>query len=361
MRLADKEQAMSHGPVRWGLLSTARINERIIPAIRAAAHSELLAVASQGGREKAEGYAARWNIPRACGSYEALLAEREVDAVYISLPNALHSVWTVAAARAGKHVLCEKPLATSVAEIDEMADEAARHGIVLQEAVMMRYHPQTRQLQQRLAAGAIGDVRLIRGVFSFNLDRRGDIRLDPALGGGSIWDLGSYPVSFVRTMLGAEPVEVHGWRSGGTDGVDLSFAGHLRFPSGAVTQFFSSFQAAPCASVDILGSAGRIALDLPYLNKVCVASQIRIWRVARSRATGTFGDSPSNLDEELLTYDNVNAYQNEIEAMVASIRDGAEPVVSLQDSRGNVATLEALCASARDGAAVRLEDRPTPS
>ncbi len=352
---------MRHGRVRWGLLSTARINERIIPAIRAAQRSELIAVASQGGSEKAERYASTWNIPRSHSSYEALLADREVDAVYISLPNALHCQWTVAAARAGKHVLCEKPLATSVAEVDEMADVARKQGIVLQEAVMMRYHPQTLELQKRLAAGIIGDVRLIRGLFSFNLDKLGDIRLDPALGGGSIWDLGSYPVSFMRTMLRAEPIEVHGWRHDDQGGVDLSFAGHLRFASGTWAQFFSSFQTAPYAHVDLLGSSGRIALDLPYLNKVGVSSEIRIWRSGGNHASGTFGDSPSTVEEELVTYDNVNAYENEIEAMVASILDGAEPVVPLSDSRGNVATLAALCASAREGAAVHLECRPTSS
>ena len=349
---------MSHGSVRWGLLSTARINERLIPAIRATRRCELLAVASQGGREKAERYAATWNIPRAFGSYEALLADGDVDAVYISLPNALHRDWTIAAARAGQHVLCEKPLATTVADVDEMADAARRQGIVLQEAVMMRYHPQTQELQKRLAAGEIGDIRLIRGVFSFNLDRPGDIRLDPALGGGSIWDLGSYPVGFMRTMLRAEPIEVHGWRTDNQEGVDLSFAGHLRFSSGAWAQFFSSFQAAPCAFVDILGSAGRIELDLPYLNKVGVSSQVRICRSGVSRASGTFGDAPANVDEELVMFDNVNAYQNEIESIVASILDGAEPVVPLSDSRGNVATLEALIASARQDAAVHLEGRP---
>jgi predicted dehydrogenase len=337
---------MHHGRVRWGLLSTARINERLIPAIRADRRSELMAVASLGGREKAERYASTWRIPRAYGSYEALLADPEIDAVYLSLPNALHREWTVAAARAGKHILCEKPLATSVVEVDEMAEAARRQGIVLMEAVMMRYHPQTQELKERLAAGAIGDIRLIRGVFSFNLDRPGDIRLDRALGGGSIWDLGSYPVSFMRAMLRAEPIEVHGWRTAGTDEVDLNFAGHLRFSSGAFAQFFSSFQAAPYAHVDLVGSSGRIELDLPYLNKVGISSHIRILRTGSSRASGTFSDSPATVDEEVVTYDKVNAYQNEIEAMVASILDGAEPVVSLSDSRGNVATLEALCASA---------------
>jgi xylose dehydrogenase (NAD/NADP) len=345
---------MNPGRVRWGLLSTARINERLIPAIRAVARSELLAVGSHGGMEKAQRYAAQWKIPRAYGSYEALLADRDIDAVYIALPNALHRDWTVAAARAGKHVLCEKPLATTVAEVDEMADAATRNGIVLQEAVMMRFHPQTRQLQERLAADIIGDIRLIRGVFTFNLARPGDIRLDPALGGGSIWDLGSYPVSFMRTMLRSEPIKVHGWSVVGKERVDLSFAGHLRFAGGAVTQFFSSFQTAPHSSVDILGSAGRVSLELPYLNKVGVSSEVRIWRSGASRAAGTFSDSPGNIEEEVLTFDNINAYENEVASMVASILDGAPPVVSLAESRGNVAALAALSASARTGAAIQI-------
>jgi len=218
---------MPDEPVCWGLLSTARINERIIPAIRAAQRSKLLAVASRGGMEKARGYASTWNIPRAYGSYQALLADREVDAVYISLPNALHRQWTIEAARAGKHVLCEKPLATSAAEVDEMVDAARRHGVLLQEAVMMRYHPQSRQLRELVAAGTIGEIRLMRGVFSFTLDRPGDIRFDPTIGGGSIWDLGSYPVSLMRAVMATEPIEVHGWQSAGDQGVDLSFAGHL--------------------------------------------------------------------------------------------------------------------------------------
>jgi predicted dehydrogenase len=159
----------------------------------------------------------------------------------------------------------------------------------------------------------------------------------------------------MRAMLNADPIEVHGWSCDNNAGVDLSFAGHLRFPSGALAQFFSSFQAALFAQVEILGSCGKMVLDLPYLNKVGVSSQIRIWRTGVSRAAGTFSDSPANVEEELVTYQNVNAYQNEIDAIVASILDGAAPVVPLADSRGNVATLEALCTSARTGAAIRLK------
>jgi predicted dehydrogenase len=346
---------MSQRSIRWGLLSTARINERLIPVIRGSARCELLAVASQGGQEKAERYAAEWNIPRAYGNYEALLADPEIDAVYISLPNALHAPWSIKTAEAGKHILCEKPLALTAEEVDRMADAAQRHGVVLQEAVMMRYHPQTLQLQQRLAEGIIGEVRLIRGLFTFTLARSGDIRFDPALGGGSIWDLGSYPVSFMRTMLRANPVEVQGWQVSGAGGVDLSFMGQMRFASGTLTQFFSSFQAMPRFDVDLIGSTGTIHLDLPYLNKVGVTSRVRINRAGVARSVGTFGDASSPVEEETLTFENVNAYQDEVEALVARILDGAQPVVPLADSRGNIATLQALCVSARENRPVRLE------
>jgi xylose dehydrogenase (NAD/NADP) len=236
-----------------------------------------------------------------------------------------------------------------------MAQAAARNGVVVQEAVMMRYHPQTIDLQKRVAEGVIGDVRLIRGVFTFTLTRPGDIRLDPSLGGGSIWDIGSYPVNFMRTMLRAEPVEVYGWQILGEGGTDLSFIGQMRFASGTLTQFFSSFQSVPQASADLLGSSGTIHLELPFVNKVGVTSRLRICRVGEQRSLGTFGDAAGQLDEEVVTYENVNGYLHEVQSMVGCILDGAQPVVSLSDSRGNVATLEALCVSARENRPVRPE------
>src|SRR5438876_2877923 len=149
---------MSQEWLRWGLISTARINERLIPVIRGSARCELVAVASNSGQQKAARYASEWNIPRAYGSYEALLADPEIDAVYISLPTALHTPWVVKSAEAGKHILCEKPLALTATEVDRMAEAAQRNGVVLQEAVMMRYHPQTLQLKERVAQGIIGEV-----------------------------------------------------------------------------------------------------------------------------------------------------------------------------------------------------------
>lgn len=333
--------------VRFGLLGTARINDRLAPAMSAGPRSELVAVASRGGQVKADEYAARLKIPRAYGTYEGLLADPEVDAVYISLPNALHIPWAIRAIERGKHVLCEKPLACSAEEVERAAEAARRKGVHLQEAVMMRYHPQTQQLAGLVAEGVIGDVRLIQGVFSFTLARPGDIRLDPALGGGSIWDLGSYPVGFIRAMLGANPLEVHGWRRLSESGVDLSFAGSLRFESGAVGQFFSSFESSPRAEAHLLGSKGKMHVEAPYLNRVGEPARTRIWRtVAGPR--GTFADT-APFEEEVIEYSDVNAYQDEVTAFVASVLDGAEPLVSLADSRDNVATLEALSRSAETG------------
>src|SRR5262245_4133019 len=249
--------------IRWGLLSTARINERLIPVIRETPRCELVAVGSQGGADKAAAYAQKWQIQRSYGSYAAKLADAEIDAVYISLPNALHAEWAIACAKAGKHILCDKPLALTAADVDRMAAAAREHRVVLLDGVMMRYHPQTRSVREWLAARKIGDLRMIHGTFTFTLTRPGDIRLNPALGGGSLWDLGSYCVSFMRSAVGLEPVEVHGWQIANEAGVDVTFHGQLRFPNDAVGYFTCSFQAMPDLRAVLLGSEGLMLLDLP--------------------------------------------------------------------------------------------------
>jgi predicted dehydrogenase len=336
------------------LLSTARINERLIPAIRATPRCELIAVASSGGPEKARRYAEQWRIPRAHGSYEALLADPEVDVVYLSLPNTLHAPWAIQLAQAGKHILCEKPLALTVEDVDRMADAARTNGVVLQDGTMMRHHPQTRKLQELIAQGAIGDVRLVRGIFTFTLTRPGDIRLDPSVGGGALWDVGSYCVNLMRTALGANPVEVQGWQVTNDRGADLSFTGQMRFPSGVVGQFFSSFQATPETQTDFLGSAGRIELDAPWANKLDVPAHLRVVRDRQGGQAGTFSDQPAGRTMEMLTFENINAYQCEVEALTACVLDGAAPVVPLADCRDNIATIVALYESARTGTPVRL-------
>jgi predicted dehydrogenase len=343
---------LSQKKVRWGLLSTARINERLIPAIKDSQRSELLAVASRS-QTKADEYARKWGIPRAYGTYEAMLEDPTIDAVYISLPNGLHEQWCIRCANAGKHVLCEKPLAITVDEVDRMAAAARDNGIVLQEAAMYRYHPQTRKVQELVDQGAVGDVRVIQAMFSFTLKNKGDIRLDPAIGGGSLWDIGSYPVSFARLIMKANPVAVAAWQIPSDKGVDLTFMGQMRFSNQVVAQFSCSFQTVPHWTMDIVGATGRINLDIPWAQRPGEASHVRVYREIVSGAA-TFGDSREEL-AETYAFEGRSAYHEEVDAMAAAILDGQPPTIGLDDSRGNVATIVALYRAARDGQVVKVE------
>ena len=241
--------------LRWGLLGTARINRVIIPALRASARNRLDAVASRTPH-RAGAYAREWGITKALGSYEALLADPAIDVVYISLPNSLHAEWTVRAVEAGKHVLCEKPLALSVAEVDRIGAAAARHHRIVTEAFMYRHHPQSDLVVRLVKDGAIGEVRLIRGSFRFMHTRPGDARWLPEMGGGSLWDIGCYPVSFSRMVVGQEPVVVGGEQVLGPTGVDIAFAGVMRFPGDVVAQLDSSFTAPFHTGLNVLSSEG---------------------------------------------------------------------------------------------------------
>jgi xylose dehydrogenase (NAD/NADP) len=332
------------------MLSTARINERLIPAIRESQRSDLLGVASRT-QAKAHEYAAESGIPRAYGSYEEMLADPEIDAIYISLPNSLHEDWSIKCARAGKHVLCEKPLALTADAVDRMAAAALQSGVVLQEAAMYRYHPQARMLQELVAVGSIGELRLIQSLFTFTLKDLEDVRFDPSLGGGSLWDLGSYQVSFARFVTRANPVEVAAWQVSSDRGVDLTFVGQMRFPSGVVAQFSCSFQSAAHWNLELIGSTGRISLDIPWTHRPADTSHVHLYGESAA-ATAVFSDAALDL-VETFEFAGRSAYHFEIEAMEAAVLDNAAPVISLNDSRDNVATLEALYAAARDGCVMK--------
>jgi predicted dehydrogenase len=346
---------MKPGIVRWGLLGTARINERLIPAIAEHSRSELVAVASRT-ESKAEAYANQRGIRRSYGSYEALLQDSEIDAIYLSLPNGFHEEWSIKCAEAGKHVLCEKPLALTVEEVDRIIAAAKQYNVIVQEASMYRFHPQTHKVQALVADGVIGEVRLLRAVFSFTLVNPGDVRLDPAIGGGSLWDIGVYPVSFFRTIMRANPVEVFGWQVTGEQEVDMTFMGQLRFASGALAQFGCSFQASPHTEVEIVGTDGRLKLNLPWRNRPGETGHIYVTRKGAASSTATFGDNVGDYVTETVTYPGTasDAYLSEVESMVSSIMDGTRPEVSLEDSRGNTATIVALHTSARENRPVAL-------
>ena len=220
---------MTEKMLNWGFLSTSDINKALIPPLRESKRNRLAAVASRS-LEKAESYARQWKIPKAYGSYEALLASPEIDIIYNALPNHMHAEWTIKAVEAGKHVLCEKPFALSVDEVDAMEAAAMKNGKTVAEAFMYRHHPQTLKVKELLDGGMLGKIKLLRGSFTIQFTRENNYRVDPKMGGGALWDIGCYPLSYMRAMLDMEPVEVFGWQVKGASGIDDSFAAQILFP-----------------------------------------------------------------------------------------------------------------------------------
>ncbi len=328
--------------IRWGILSTARINRSLIPPIRQSERSELVAVASRN-LEKAQAYAQQWEIPVAYGSYEALLADPTIDAVYISLPNSLHCEWTVKAAAAGKHVLCEKPLVPTLAELDQIEAAAKANGVTVFEAFMYLHHPQTRALQTLVRDGKVGKVQLINSWFSFYLppEQSSNIRLNPELAGGSLWDVGVYPNSMVIALLGAAPVEVWAQQTIGETGVEVTLIGQMRFADGAAAQIASSFRMPFRWGTEIIGDAGILTVPSP-------------WKPGADGTATHVIFTPRDGEPETLTFPAINPYLCEVQAMEACILDGAAPVVPLSMSRDFLRSVLALYQSAESGKLVKL-------
>jgi D-xylose 1-dehydrogenase (NADP+, D-xylono-1,5-lactone-forming) len=326
--------------IRWGLLSTARINRRLIPAIRASKHGQLAAVASRDAA-KAGQYAAEWNIPRTFGSYEDLLASSEIDVVYISLPNHLHAEWTVKALRAGKHVLCEKPFALSVDEVDSMIRASRESGRVLAEAFMYRHHPQMKLVGDYIRSGKLGQISLARGIFSFFMQNpAGNVRMVPEYGGGALWDIGIYPLSFAQFVYGEVPHSVTASQQIGSTGVDETFAGQLHYASGASAQISCSFRIPFHTSVEVHGNQGSLEITRPFTEPNQRGREIRF--------------TPVEGAAQKLSVKKLDPYLGEVEDMHAAIIDGTPPLISLQESRDHVRTANALYQAARTGQPVSL-------
>jgi xylose dehydrogenase (NAD/NADP) len=255
---------MTQEKLRWGVISTANIGRSVNPAIQAACNGELVGVASRE-EAKAREYAQQRGIPRHYGSYEALLEDEDIDAVYIPLPNSLHLEWTIKAAEKGKHILCEKPLALDEAECREMEAAAQANHVRLMEAFMYRFHPQTEKVVEMVRSGALGELRLIHSAFTFRLTRPVNIRWDPDLGGGALMDVGCYCVNVSRTVAGMEPVEV--WATAGwTDsGVDGQLAGTLRFETGALAQFDCALTMERREVYEVAGTDGYLSIPAAFL------------------------------------------------------------------------------------------------
>ena len=317
--------------LNWGLLSTARINRALIKPINASKRTRLLAVASRS-ISSAEAYAREWKIPRAHGSYEALLADPEIDVIYNSLPNHLHAEWTIKALRAGKHVLSEKPFALTLAEVDAMIKAAHETGKVLEEAFMYRHHAQTLKVKEIVDSGALGKLQLIKGAFTFTLTREGDIRSMQETGGGSIWDVGCYPISYTRMIVGAEPVEVFGWQLTGAGGADETFIGQMRFEDGVHAQFDSGFKSPDRSMIEIVGTDATLTIPDPF--KPHKKSEIYL---------------SSDDKQEKIKIKSEELYLGEVEDMCDAILFGKAPRISLEDSRKNIAVILALLESAKSG------------
>jgi predicted dehydrogenase len=316
--------------LRWGLLGTARINRRLIPAMRAARRSAVAAVAGRD-QQRVTQYAQEWNIPVAHVGYDTLLKDPTVDAVYIPLPNSLHVEWTLRALDAGKHVLCEKPLALSPEDIDRVGAVAEARERVVAEAFMYRHELVIARVLELLRDDAVGRVMTIASGFTFDLDRPNDVRLDPALGGGSLWDVGCYAVSAARLVTGCEPLEAFGWASYGPTGIDESFSGLLRFPGQVIASIHSSFRSRYRTWLEVGGQTGVLSVSEPFKPSAPIDLMV------------THGSDTQTIRVEAPAM----LYVRQVEDFVAAVLDGRKPQVTLAESRGNAAALWALYASAR--------------
>jgi xylose dehydrogenase (NAD/NADP) len=318
--------------VRFGFLTTANIGDRVLRGARKSDRVEVVAVGSRDLR-RAETHARERGLERAYGSYEELLADPDLDAVYIALPNVFHVEWAIRALEAGKHVLCEKPLARDPTEVERAFDAAERAGRVLMEGFMYRHHPQMRKLRELVDDGAIGELRVVRATFSFVLDRPADVRWDPELGGGSLLDVGCYCVSGCRLLAG-EPEVVYAEQTLAPSGVDVRFAATLRFPNDVLGHFDCGFDTLG-RSLEAVGPEGSLHVPDPWI--------VDTWGLELRR----------DGEIERIEVEKRNKYQLELENLADAIRGEAEPLLGRAESVGQARALDALLRSAADGRPVR--------
>jgi xylose dehydrogenase (NAD/NADP) len=320
--------------VKWGIVSTADINRKVIPGAQASDKVELIAVASRDAG-RAERYAAEWGIERAYGSYDALFEDPDVEAVYISLPNTMHCEWSIRAVESGKHVLCEKPMSRHAHEVEAAFAAAERAGRLLMEAFMYRHNPQTKRLNELVADGAIGDLRLVRSAFSYSLHDADNIRLRTDVDGGSLMDVGCYCVSGSRLLAG-EPELVFGRQHLGPTGTDWVFAGTMVFPDDVVALLDCGTSLPERDELEAIGTEGSLFLDDPWHCNVPVIELHRDAGVERI---------------ELRPEDS---YRLELENLSDAIRGEAEPLLGAEDAIAQARAIEALSRAAETGEAVRL-------
>jgi predicted dehydrogenase len=325
--------------IRWGVLGAANIAvEKVIPAMQRGARTEVVAIASLR-RERGRAAAERLGIGRVHESYEALLADPAVDAVYNPLPNHLHVPWSIRAAEAGKHVLCEKPIALDAAEARALLEARDRTGVVIGEAFMARSHPQWLRAKELARSGAIGDLRVVTGTFTyFNRDPQ-NVRNLSGMGGGGLYDIGCYPITLSRLVLGEEPRRVFGLLENDPDfGVDRLASVILDFPSGHAS-FTCSTQLVPYQRMHLMGTTGRVEIEIPFN-----APNDRPCRILIDDGASLTGDTIRV--EELPVCDQ---YTIQGDLFAEAIRTGGPAPTPLEDSVRNMAVIDAVFRSAESG------------
>jgi predicted dehydrogenase len=320
--------------VKWGFLSTADINDKLLPGANASPDVDVVAVASRDP-ERARAYANERGIERAYGTYEELLADPDIEALYISLPNSMHVDWSVRALEAGKHVLCEKPLSRHPEDVERAFDAAENAGRILMEAFMYRHNPQTKRLVELVESGEIGRLRLIRAVFSFPLADATNVRLNADLDGGGLMDVGCYCVSGSRLLAG-EPESVYGEQVAAPSGVDELFTGTLRFPNGVLAEIDCGLVLPVRDELEAIGEEGSIFLDDP-------------WHCRQPVLEVRKEDGVDRIELE-----PKDSYRLQLENMSAAVRGQAEPLLGREDALGQARAIEALYRSAHEGRPVTL-------
>ena len=321
--------------LRLGLVSTANINREIL---HGAAESELVEVVAVGSRDgaRAQAYASEHGIPRAHATYEALLADDEVDAVYVSLPNGMHHEWTMKALAAGKHVLCEKPYSRRAAEAEEAFAAARDGGLVLTEAFMYRHHPQTEKVRSLVADGAVGRLCAVNATFTFPLEDPTNVRALPELDGGALMDVGCYCVSGIRLVAG-EPEHVRGEQVVGATGVDMAFHGILRCADDVVGQFEASFRSPKRQRLEIVGEDGVLTVEAPW--RIDWGGALRLARRSRGEEA---------TDVEVIPVDTASSYRLELDNLAEAVAGRAPQLLGFEDALGQARVIEALYRSAEE-------------
>lgn len=327
--------------VRWGIMGTARHAAKTwLPGLNASASGAIAAIASRSA-DRAQQFADEFGIPTAHGSYEDLLADDSIDAVYIPLPNHLHKEWSIKAAEAGKHVMCEKPVGLNAAEAKDMAAAFEGTGLKFAEAFQWRHHPQGQKVRELVSSGAIGELKLLKAGFSFPLERQEDVRWEPEMGGGALYDLGCYPISAVRYITGKEPLSATAHIEWGDRGVDTLVVATLAFPDGVLAHINCSFLLPLARYYTVCGADGTLTVN---------------------RAYNPTGDKPSQVsrlgpDREVVeTYDigQHNSYELMVEDFNRAIIDDTDPPFSGADAIKNMRVIDAIFEAARSGGTVAI-------